>query len=223
MRIFVAAIVVLTLAACGKSPLVRNEYVSDCALSAPIELGGDPMRGEILLTSVRFHVPPETNMWHHDGPSELSLFALQIDGKPHEDLLGARLNKGSGAGFEKSYAGPLEKASVTDEEGVHFHYPPSRQIGGRKRQEGANTVFVTRMAEQAISYDEKKKDTHPSDKNLSTGLRVVMEGTKLKGLEINWPVSKSDEWRMGPLKLPVLERWQAKNERLCLESAELKR
>lgn len=219
-RWFVALSFGVILVGCGRTSQDRATYVSSCApLASPVDLGGDPLAQEILLSDVEWHTTPETDMSKKPKPHPVALFPIKIEGKIQSDLIGMRLQTGGGAGFEKDYPYPPTGPTFTDEEGLTYRQLPNRKLGSKRVEKNGITTLTSRMLETGINWDDKKKVITSSEKNLVTSVIVGLEGGRLRSLEVNWPISLSDHWRKGPYLLPALQHWSGKNERLCLKSA----
>lgn len=212
------SVLLFTLAGCGVTSTARYEPISNCWLEKPIPITSQNPSG-ITLTQLEFYSDIQSVSIQNKIASEISLYTVALSGTPQPLLLGYQVSPGKfGSGISANYNGIPTPSEIDEENFTHFALD-RRDINGRVRVEGEQTTYKTRLLE--FTSDPK------SDKAIATSLRVVVEKNEIKAVEMNWPVTNSEDWREGDLLLPKLKTWEwethpGTNENLCLKKAVLK-
>jgi len=210
---------VIFLVGCGATSNRRFETARTCRLNSPIELGTATFTATpVVLQDSIFHQLSGSHSvgMSVDEEATVRLFQLTVGGVVQTDMLGIDL-PGRTAGFATTYTESLS-ASDTDEEGFRHLYPEKRNLASRVQDANGLKTYSTNLAEKAIINDKLVESTG----SMITALKVFMEGTKLVGVEVNWPITNDKEFRLGEFLQPRLDKWQdGKNETLCLKKGRL--
>ncbi len=222
MRLFWIFLSVL-IVGCGVSSTERFESASTCRLENAIELGGATLSATpLIFTDTLFHATPSSKSADiaPDQTVSLRLYLLQVGDAVQTDMVGGDLQPDRTAGIAPTFTAS-QADEKTDEEGFRHLYPLKRNLGGKIKVDAGVTTYTTVLAERPVINDQLAE---VAEGNMLTSLRVILEGSKLLGVEFNWPVTNDKNFRAGDLLLPRLDKWQdSKNESACVKSATLSR